>query len=135
MLTLACISVVSGCLGGAATITVSVPAAACCSDPPPASPSPSHSVFVAKRDDNVEQKLEKISAAVLAFGVVGLVLSLLAWLRAEWRAWANRDRLFTRRPLDERALALQREQLWLQREQARLLGELLAEQRGQRRVE
>jgi hypothetical protein len=72
---------------------------------------------------------------VLAFGVVGLVLSLLAWLRAEWRAWANRDRLFTRRPLDERALALQREQLWLQREQARLLGELLAEQRGQRRVE
>jgi hypothetical protein len=124
MLTLACISVVSGCLGGAATITVSVPAAACCSDPPPASPSPSHSVFVAKRDDNVEQKLEKISAAVLAFGVVGLVLSLLAWLRAEWRAWANRDPLFTRR-----------EQLWLQREQARLLGELLAEQRGQRRVE
>ena len=120
MLTLACISVVSGCLGGAATTTVSVPAAACCSDPPPASPSPSHSVFVAKRDNNVEQKLDKISAAVLVFGVCGLVLSLLAWLRAEWRAWAARERLFTRRPVEEGALALQREQAALQREQLAL---------------
>ena len=78
MLTYACISSVSGTLAGAATITVTVtryhwpsvvtvavPDGACCSVGYSDPPYPSG--FDTERVDNVEQKLGRISAAVLVF--------------------------------------------------------------------
>lgn len=67
-------------------------------------------------------------------GIFGCVVGFLAVLRGDWRAWALRDPLFIRPPLDERALELQREQLALQQERTNLLREVLGELREQRRL-